>query len=523
MVMNLALLAERDLEEHGEYERLWFEERSYTNRELLETSKRFARALADLGVAADDKVVVLLANCPEVLVSYAAIWRAGAVAIPVLHVLEAHELAFILKDSAAKAVVTSHDLTAKVQEAIGLAGSPKVTVIGVTEGKGEVSAPVLKYEDLITGKPLDSIVAREKDDLAVVLYTSGTTGQPKGVMQSHNNLIANAQNGWNTAKTRDPSESILLVLPLAHTFGLSVVVGGYLFGGRAVLMRRFHPVEALQLIERFKVAVMSGVPTMFMYMLMLPEQVKFDTSSIRIWIVGAAPMPMEQLQKYEQRYGGQMYVGYGLTEASPTVAVEREGEPRKPGSTGRPVEGVRVKIVDEQGNELPTGQVGEVCAAGENITLGYLGRPDATAETFRNGWLHTGDMGYLDEDNYLFIVERKKDLIIRGGLNIYPKDVEEVIYRHPAVRECAVVGVPDLMMGEQVCACIVLKDGAQLTAEEVIEHCQQNLAKYKTPRFVEFLKDLPKTTIGKIQKKELRKLAAAKYENSEQELIANAQ
>ena len=521
--MNLALLAERDLEEHGEYERLWFEERSYTNKELLETSKRFAGALSKLGIGAEDKVIVLLANCPEVLVSYPAIWRLGAVVIPVLHVLEAHELAFILTDSAAKAVVTSYDLVDKVNEAIKLADNAKVAVVAVTEGKAQVAAPTHEYEQMIQSEPLPKVVERQKDDLAVVLYTSGTTGHPKGVMQSHHNLTANAQNSWNTAKTRDPSETILLVLPLAHTFGLSVVVSGYLFGGKAVLMRRFHPVEALQLIQRFKVAVMSGVPTMFMYMLMLPEQMKFDTSSMRLWIVGAAPMPTEQLNKFEQRYGGQMFVGYGLTEASPTVAVEREGEPRKPGSTGRPVEGVRVKIVDEQGKELPTGQVGEVCAAGDNITLGYLGRPEATAETFRDGWLHTGDMGYLDEDNYLFIVERKKDLIIRGGLNIYPKDVEEVIYRHPAVRECAVVGVPDLMMGEQVCACIVLKDGASATAEEIIEHCQHNLAKYKSPRYVEFLKELPKTTIGKIQKKELRKLAATKYENATPDLAANAQ
>jgi len=520
--MNLARLAEQDLEEHGEYERLWFEERSYTNREILETSKRLAQALSKLAIGADDKVVVLLANCPEVLISYPAIWRIGAVALPVLSVLEAHELAYILSDSGAKAVITSHDLVAKVDEAIRLAKGPSLTVIAVTENKAEIAAPTLKYEDLIESAPLESIVERAKDDLAVVLYTSGTTGHPKGVMQSHHNLAANAQNSWNTAKTRDPSETILLVLPLAHTFGLSVVVSGYLFGGRAVLTRRFHPVEALQLIQRFKVAVMSGVPTMFMYMLMLPEQVKFDTSSMRLWIVGAAPMPTEQLQKFEQRYGGQMFVGYGLTEASPTLAVEREGEPRKPGSTGRPVEGVRIKIVDDDGEELKTGQIGEICAAGDNITLGYLGRPDATAETFRNGWLHTGDMGYLDEDNYLFIVERKKDLIIRGGLNVYPKDVEEVIYRHPAVRECAVVGVPDLMMGEQVCACVVLKEGAELSAEAVIEHCQQNLAKYKTPTYVDFLKELPKTTIGKIQKKELRKSAAAKFENSAPELVASA-
>jgi long-chain acyl-CoA synthetase len=519
--MNLAHLAERDLSERGEYTRLWFEGREYTNRELHELSCRLAGALTQLEIGRDDRVVVFMSNCPEVLISYPGIWRVGAVTVPVLQVLEAHELAYILQDSKAKAVITSLDQIAKVREAQQMAGVGGLRIIAVTEGKQGVEAPVLSFEQLVAGGRSDlPPVPRERDDLAVVLYTSGTTGKPKGVMQSHNNLYANASNGYNSTKTRDTAEVGLLALPLAHTFGLSSLVGGYLFGGKAVLMRRFMPQDALQLIREHKVNVMAGVPTMFMYMLMMPGE--HDTSTVRRWVVGAAPMPMEQLVKFEQRFGGAMHVGYGLTEASPTIAVEREDEPRKPGSTGRPVEGVEVKIADEQGHALPPGQIGEICARGENITLGYLGMPEATAECFRDGWLHTGDMGYLDEDNYLFVVERKKDLIIRGGLNIYPKDVEEVLYRHPAVRECAVVGVPDTLMGEQVCACVVLREGATATAEELIAHCQGALAKYKTPRFVEFLSELPKTTIGKIQKKELRKAVSDKLANSAPSLNAEA-
>lgn len=518
--MNLATLADLDLAQNGEHPRLWFEERSWTNRELHDASCRFAGALRKLGIGPDDRVIVVMNNCPEVLISYPAIWRVGAVVVPVLHVLEAHELAYIVHDSEAKAIITSADLVSKAQDAVrGASVTRDVTIIAVTEGKDEVAAPVLSFESLVT-EP-DAVleaVSREKDDLAVVLYTSGTTGHPKGVMQTHHNLHANSMNTWNTAKSKNRDEAALIVLPLAHTFGLSTLISGYLFGSRAILMRRFHPQEALQLIERHKVAIMSGVPTMYMYMLMMPGQ--YDTSSVRAWIVGAAPMPMEQLRKYEQRFGGVMYVGYGLTEASPTIAVEREGEPRKPGSTGRPAEGVEVKIVDDDGHELPPGHMGEICARGENITKGYLGMPEATASTFRDGWLHTGDVGYLDEDNYLFIVERKKDLIIRGGLNVYPKDVEEVLYRHPAVRECAVVGVPDMLMGEQVCACVVLRDGVQVSADVLINHCQETLAKYKTPRFVEFMSELPKTTIGKIQKKELRKIVAAKYAQATPEPLA---
>jgi long-chain acyl-CoA synthetase len=330
-------------------------------------------------------------------------------------------------------------------------------------------------------------------------------------MQTHRNLHANVMNAWNTATTRELGQMSLLVLPLAHTFGLSVLVGGYLFGSRGVLMRWFNPETALELIERHKVKLMSGVPTMFVYMLMHPNADKYDTSSVTRWLVGAAPMPMEQLRSFEKKFGGTMYVGYGLTESCPTLAVEREGMPRKAGSTGVPVEGVQIKIVDDDGKELPRGEIGEIVAKGENISPGYYKNPEATAETFRGGWLFTGDMGLLDQDNYLFIVERKKDLIIRGGLNVYPKDVEEVIYRHAGVQEAAVVGIPDTMMGEEVCAYVVPRSGVAMTAAQIIEHCQSNLAKYKTPRFVEFVSTLPKTTIGKIQKKEIRKMAAARF------------
>jgi long-chain acyl-CoA synthetase len=289
------------------------------------------------------------------------------------------------------------------------------------------------------------------------------------------------------------------VLPLAHTFGLSVLISGYLFGVRSVLMRWFDPGAALALIEKHKVKYMAGVPTMFVYMLMHPNAGKYDTSSMERWLVGAAPMPMEQLRAFEAKFGGMI------------VANEREGLPRKPGSTGLPVEGVRVKIVDDAGNELPRGQIGEICAQGRNVSPGYLDNPQATAETFRDGWLFTGDCGYFDDDGYLFIVERKKDLVIRGGLNVYPKDVEDVLYQHASVLEAAVVGVPDMKMGEEVCAYVVLKEGATATPEEIISHCQASLAKYKTPRYVEFARALPKTGIGKIQKKELRKMAAARF------------
>jgi long-chain acyl-CoA synthetase len=231
-------------------------------------------------------------------------------------------------------------------------------------------------------------------------------------------------------------------------------------------------------------------------------------------------MPVTQLQEFERKFGGTMYVGYGLTESCPGVAVEREGMPRKPGSTGVALEGVSIRILESDGAEVKSGEIGEIAVKGENVSPGYYKNREATTEAFRDGWLLTGDMGYLDEDGYLFVVERKKDLLIRGGFNVYPKDVEDVIYHHPAVREAAVVGVPDPVMGEEVCAYVVKKNGADVTEAAIIQHCQSKLAKYKTPRYVEFVSALPRTSIGKIQKKELRRAAAEKYARSAQEKLS---
>jgi long-chain acyl-CoA synthetase len=508
--MNLASLAEQNLERFGEYERLIFEGRIYTNRELYEASRKLAGGLRGLGLRADDKVVVLMMNGPEVFISYPAIWRVGGVVIPVLFLLDAHEIAYILDNSRARVVITSPELLDKVRQAAG--GVSTLEHVVVTGAAADVPAGTLSFETLVAeSAPVAELAERAGTDLAVILYTSGTTGQPKGVMQTHANLHANSMNSYNSAAHRDLDITSLLVLPLAHSFGLSVLVTGYLFGGKAVLMRWFDPEGALRLIQEHRVDAMAGVPTMFVYMMNHPNADQYDTSSVTRWLVGAAPMPHEQKAQFEKKFGGTMYTGYGLTESCPGIAVEREGMPRKPGSTGIAMAGVEIKIVDDDGKELPAGQVGEIVARGENISPGYFELPEETRESFREGWLFTGDVGLLDEDGYLFIVERKKDLVIRGGLNVYPKDVEEVLAAHPAVQECAVVGVPDSLMGEEVCAYVVKKYGVEVTPDELIQHCQSQLAKYKTPRYLELVSSLPKTNIGKIQKKELRAIARDKY------------
>jgi long-chain acyl-CoA synthetase len=503
--MNLASLAERNIEERGEYECLVAGDRVWTNRALYDASRRLATALTTLGLSPGDKVVVLLANCPEVLIAYPALWRSGLIIIPVLFVLEAREVRHILENSGARAILTSPELHPKV--AAATAGLAPIRVI-VTGSAARTPEGCSSFDEILNAAaPQEHMLAREGNDTAVILYTSGTTGQPKGVILTHHNLHANVMNGMRTSPRDMSADVSLLVLPLAHIFGISVLIHGYLRGGKSVMMPWFQAEQALQLIEQYKVTAMAGVPAMFIAMLNHPNAHQYDTSSMQRWLVGAAPMPVEHLRRFEEKFGGIMYVGYGLTETSPGVAGEREGIPRKPGSTGLPVEGVQVKIMCDSGKELPRGEKGEICVKGENVTPGYYKMPEATRAIFRDGWLLTGDIGYLDEDGYLFIVERKKDLIIRGGFNVYPKDVEDIIHSHPAVQECAVVAAPSETMGEEVCAYVVKRPGEPVTEEEIIAHCQASLAKYKTPRFVQFLPALPKTITGKIQKKELRALA----------------
>jgi long-chain acyl-CoA synthetase len=506
-LMNLATLPRDNLEKFGEYERLIFEGRTFTNRELYDASRRLATALARLELAPNDKVVVFAMNCPEVLISYPAIWSAGCVAIPVLALLDTNELSYILKNSEAKALITTPELYDRAKDAVRRSGGTvrHVIVIGGTE---QLPDDALSFDRLVAeSEPMAEPVDRDAADLAVILYTSGTTGNPKGVMQTHGNLFANAYNSYNSQLRKDLKLTSLLVLPLAHSFGLGVSIGGNLYGGKAILTRWFDPEESLKLIQEHKIQAMAGVPTMYIYMLNHPHADRYDTSTMERWLVGGAPMLHEQMKQFEKKFGGRVFVGYGLTESCPGISGDREELPSKPGSCGVPNSGVKVKIVDEEGNVLGPNQPGEICASGDNISPGYYKMPEATAETFKDGWLHTGDVGYLDDDGYLFIVERKKDLIIRGGFNVYPKDVEEVLAEHPAVQECAVVGVPDALMGEEVYAYIVRKHGADVSSAELIKHCQSRLAKYKTPKHVEFVDAMPKTNIGKIQKKELRKLA----------------
>jgi long-chain acyl-CoA synthetase len=493
--MNLARLGEENVRRFGEYVALHFEGRELTNVDQQRAAARVANALRHLGVAPGDRVLVLLPNCPQVLQAYAGILKAGAVIVPVVFLLSADEVRHILDDSGAKVVITSPELAAKTE---GWTGD--VVLVG-GDGAGRA------WDDWLAGEREEcETVERADEDLAVILYTSGTTGRPKGVALSHGNLASNARSAASLSEL-DREQWTLAVLPLSHSYGLTLMNAGHLLGTKSVLLRWFTPDLVLDTIQTFRVQSMAGVPTMYVYLLNYPDAGRYDTSSMRSWGSGAAPLPVEIVEPFEKKFGGRMLEGYGLTEASPVVSAHRLSGVRKLGSVGTPIPGVEVAILDEEDRALPVNEVGEIGVRGPNVMLGYYRLPDETQKTLRNGWLHTGDVGRLDEDGFLWIVERKKDLIIRGGFNIYPREVEEVLYAHPAIAEAAVVGVRDALMGEEVCAFVALKSGATADAASIIGFCQERLAKYKTPREVRFLPALPKNPVGKILRKELRTLA----------------
>ncbi len=498
--MSLTRLASESLQKYGEYESLAFEGRRYTNLDQERAACRLAHVLRRLGVETGDRVMVMLPNCPEVTSSYGAILKVGGVIVPVIFLLGDKEVAHILADSEARVVITSSDMLWKVESQIGVLSTLRHVLL--VDGPGDSRTLAVAGESKKEGDTFVT-VERGDDDLAVILYTSGTTGVPKGVALSHANLESNARAAAQLSEL-DRTEWGVAVLPLSHSYGLTLMNAGHLLGSRSALLRWFNPEEVLKTIQEFKAVSMAGVPTMFVYLLNYPDAARYDTSSMRLWGSGAAPLPVEIVEPFERKFGGKIVEGYGLTEASPVVSAHRLSGTRKLGSVGQPLPGVRVSIQDDADVTLPTGEVGEVCVKGPNVMVGYYKNLEETARTIRDGWLHTGDMGRVDADGFLYIVERKKDLIIRGGFNIYPREVEEALYALPAVAEAAVVGVADPLMGEQVRAFVVLKPGASVTAEDVIGFCESRLARYKCPKDVRFVDSLPKSPIGKILRKELR-------------------
>lgn len=500
--MRYHQVMEENIRRFGEYRALFFEGREFTNQELYSEANRVAGGLRALGLEPGEAVVTHMSNCPEVAQVYGACRLNSMVVCPTVFLLAEDEMRYIISHSEARAVVTSPPFLEKIRGAVE--GLQHVKYIIVAEGAGTDGG--MDLEGIKSGQPARIEPAAGSDrDPCVLIYTSGTTGRPKGVMLSESNLYSNAVSMISSAGI-DRDEVALSALPLSHSFGLTVGNGSYISGNFGIIQRWFNPQEVLELTERFKVTSMAGVPTMYALLAAHPEAEKYDTGSWRRLVVGASPCPRELHAAFFERFGIELMEGYGLSEASPIVAFNRPGMPVKKGSVGPAIEGVEVRIVDEEGGPVEQGDIGEVTVRGPNVMLGYYKDPGATAEAIRDGWLFTGDMGRQDQDGYLFLVERKKDLIIRGGFNIYPKEVEEVLVTHPAVEDAVAVGRPNPVLGEEVVAFVVLRPGQEAGGEEIAAFTRGHLADYKVPVEIRILDELPRNVLGKVLRKELRGL-----------------
>ena len=476
-----------------------FEDRETSYKEILDQTKNLVGAFANLGMKKGEKVALFVPTCPEYLISYFAAVTTGAVAVPINTHFKGEEVKFILEDSGATTLILGSSLYPNIQQI-----APKLSDLRIIEIGGKHLVHSWNYKDLVSqtvGRV--EVVEMKPDDDAHIIYTTGTTGKPKGVLITHSNLSWMAKMVAQEWEMR-PDEKIVLPVPLFHVYGLVCSLSMMISGSINLLVERFRPDEMIELIMKHKPASFMGVPTMYTMMLDCVGENGRDMSFLKYCASGAASLPVEVLQGFRDRFKTNIVEGYGLSECTVSVCKNPVRGKQKPGSIGLPFPGLTVKIFDEHDNELPANEVGEIVVRGPNVMKGYLNNPEATQETMRGGWLHTGDLGYKDEEGYFYITDRKKDMYIRGGENVYPREMEEVLYGHSAVLECAVIGVPDTIFGQVGKAFIVLRPGHQLSEEEVIEYCKNRLAYYKVPKYVELIKEFPKTATGKILKRELK-------------------
>lgn len=478
----------------------------YTYRQLNEEVNRFCQALQSLGIQRGDRVALQLLNCPEFVVSYLAVMKIGSVVVPVNPLYKGKDLKDIMTDSGASILITSPVFAENVTKIRADLPALRHLILTCPAEQARVFAG-LSFNDLINAQESrEQQISLESDDLAEIIYTSGTTGYAKGAMLTHNNLYSNAKT-YSEVMGCTADERILVVAPIFHSAAQTCcLTNGFLCGGTSFLMERWtSAADVLKAMQDWDITFFFGPPTMYTFLLGHPQLSSFKLK-LRVAFTGAASLPVEIFNKWRDVFGFEIVEGYGLSETSPVVTVNPPLGVKKPGSIGVQLPMIEARIFDDSGAELPVGEVGEIVVRGPNVMTGYWRNEEATQLAIRDGWFYTGDLGYKDEDGYIFIVDRKKDMINRGGLKIYPREVEEVLYRHPAVMEAAVIGIPDALSGEAVKAFIVLKEGKELKASDIKKFCNEHLANFKVPKSVEFLPALPKTATGKVLKTELRKV-----------------
>ncbi|MEO0582718.1 MAG: long-chain fatty acid--CoA ligase [Bacteroidota bacterium] len=513
-MLNLAFILENSAREHSAKPAFTFMDTTLTYAQVNGAANQVANGLRNIGIQPGDKVALSCLNIPYFPIVYYGILKAGATVVPLSVLLKKDEIAYHLKDSDAKAYfcfIGTEQLPMGQMGYGGFQEAPDCKHFFMIMPKGDMPSPIEGTQtlgSLMAGQaPTGTYEPTGADDTAVIIYTSGTTGQPKGAELTHSNLLTNAALCVDMLQmVRD--DKLLVVLPLFHIFAMTVLMNaGVYIGTSNVLLPRFEGEAVFGLMQKHEITMFAGVPTMYWGLLNVQSD-QFDyeaiSSKLRLCISGGASLPVKVLEDFEARFNVPIVEGYGMSEGSPVVTFNQLAVGRKPGSIGTPVFGVEVKLVDEQDQEVPVGEKGELIYRGPNVMKGYYQRPDANATTLRGGWMHSGDVAIKDEDGFFFIVDRLKDMIIRGGLNVYPREVEEVMMKHEAVSLVAVLGTPDEKLGEEVKAFVVLKDGATATSEELIAFTKDHIAAYKYPRIVKIVDALPMSATGKILKKVLR-------------------
>jgi long-chain acyl-CoA synthetase len=488
--------------------------------DLKQHADSLAAALAALGIGKGDRVGVMLPNCPQYLISFFAVTRLGAIVANINPIYTPREVELVARDSGMRALITLDALVDPIQSVLVSAQVEHIIITSLQEYGANPHPPprprpgILPMASLISGARMERLPVVHIDaeqDVAALVYTGGTTGVSKGAMLTHYNLFAAAIQCalWGGPLSTRGHDRILLVIPYFHVYGLVVgALFGVWQGAMQILIPKFDPGLLLAAIKQYLPTYFPGVPTLFIALLNHPDAKQSGLEKVQRFNSGSAPLPVEVIDQFERLSGASIFEGWGMTETSALGTSTPALAKRKPGSIGLPMTGTELKIVDlEKGTtEVEQGQEGELCIRGPQVMKGYWNRPEETAMVLRNGWLHTGDVARMDEQGYFYIVQRKKDLILVGGFNVYPNEIEDVLYTHPAVREAAVIGVPDKYKGEAVKAYIVLKEGAQASAEELIVHCKERVAKYKVPAFIAFAESLPKSAVGKILRRELREM-----------------
>ncbi|WP_226583559.1 long-chain-fatty-acid--CoA ligase [Halobacillus litoralis] len=529
-------------EAYGEKKALYFMGKELTYKEVYDQALRVANYLQQLGLEKGDRVSIMLPNCPQSVIAYYGVLMAGGIVVQTNPLYMERELDYQLNDSGAKIIICLDVLYPK---AANVKPDTPLEHIIVTGIKDYLPFPKNKIYPFIQKRQYQVLVRPEQstdthlwshlmknstssvspvdidpvEDLALLQYTGGTTGFPKGVMLSHYNLIVNTQMSkkW-LYKCKDGEETVLAVLPFFHVYGMTSVMNlSVMMGNKMILMPKFEAEDVLKVIEKQRPTLFPGAPTIYIALLNHPNLKKYDLSSIEACISGSAPLPVEVQERFEQVTGGKLVEGYGLTETSPVTHSNFVWGNRVSGSIGVPWPDTDAKIYKmEAEEEAENGEIGEIVVKGPQVMKGYWNRPDDTAQVLsEDGWFRTGDMGYMTDEGYFYIVDRKKDMIIAGGYNIYPREVEEVLYEHSEVQEAVIVGVPDPYRGETVKAFIVKKQGSDITEDELNEYCRKNMAAYKVPRVYEFRKELPKTAVGKILRRTLIEEEKLKFEESE--------